>query len=180
MSLGLFNCRLIQPAGDQPSFLSAVLPHQCHFGRALFSLPLTRPAQPRPVGGRRMLLVFPSQKGLVLVFSRKSLGRIRSTPVDSPAKPPNPTHRFCYRAENSMPYFRFLNRLCRCSKVEGFRTMAERRMRAGLMKSHSADETTARRCWFHTSLRVRGIHFVQEDSPDEIGQAIAGWMGALG
>jgi haloalkane dehalogenase len=23
---------------------------------------------------------------------------------------------------------------------------------------------------------VAGIHFVQEDSPDEIGRAIAGWM----
>jgi len=23
---------------------------------------------------------------------------------------------------------------------------------------------------------VRGLHFVQEDSPDEIGQAIAGWL----
>jgi haloalkane dehalogenase len=31
-----------------------------------------------------------------------------------------------------------------------------------------------------TEKTVRGIHFVQEDSPDEIGQAIAGWMGALG
>jgi len=27
---------------------------------------------------------------------------------------------------------------------------------------------------------VAGVHFVQEDSPDEIGRAIAGWMGALG
>ena len=27
---------------------------------------------------------------------------------------------------------------------------------------------------------VAGIHFVQEDSPDEIGRAIAGWMGTLG
>src|SRR6516225_3693858 len=31
-----------------------------------------------------------------------------------------------------------------------------------------------------TEKTVRGIHFVQEDSPDEIGKAIAGWMGALG
>jgi haloalkane dehalogenase len=23
---------------------------------------------------------------------------------------------------------------------------------------------------------VRGLHFLQEDSPDEIGQAIAGWL----
>jgi haloalkane dehalogenase len=31
-----------------------------------------------------------------------------------------------------------------------------------------------------TEKTVRGIRFVQEDSPDEIGRAIAGWMGALG
>jgi haloalkane dehalogenase len=27
---------------------------------------------------------------------------------------------------------------------------------------------------------IQGVHFVQEDSPDEIGQAIAGWMKTLG
>jgi haloalkane dehalogenase len=27
---------------------------------------------------------------------------------------------------------------------------------------------------------VAGIHFLQEDSPDEIGRAIADWMGTLG
>src|SRR5260221_489548 len=27
---------------------------------------------------------------------------------------------------------------------------------------------------------VAGVHFLQEDAPDEIGQAIASWMGALG
>ena len=32
----------------------------------------------------------------------------------------------------------------------------------------------------HTEITVRGIHFLQEDSPDEIGQAIADWMGTLG
>jgi len=26
---------------------------------------------------------------------------------------------------------------------------------------------------------VPGVHFLEKDSPDEIGQAIAGWMGAL-
>jgi haloalkane dehalogenase len=30
-----------------------------------------------------------------------------------------------------------------------------------------------------TEVTVAGVHFVQEDSPDEIGPAIAGWMGAL-
>jgi haloalkane dehalogenase len=27
---------------------------------------------------------------------------------------------------------------------------------------------------------IAGRHFVQEDSPDEIGRAICGWMGRLG
>jgi haloalkane dehalogenase len=31
-----------------------------------------------------------------------------------------------------------------------------------------------------TEKTVAGIHFVQEDSPDEIGRAIAGWMGTVG
>jgi len=31
-----------------------------------------------------------------------------------------------------------------------------------------------------TEVTVRGIHFLQEDSPDEIGRAIADWMGTLG
>src|SRR5246127_3925356 len=31
-----------------------------------------------------------------------------------------------------------------------------------------------------TEKKVAGIHFVQEDSPDEIGRAVAGWMGASG
>jgi haloalkane dehalogenase len=30
-----------------------------------------------------------------------------------------------------------------------------------------------------TEVTVAGVHFVQEDSPDEIGLAIAGWMGVL-
>jgi haloalkane dehalogenase len=31
-----------------------------------------------------------------------------------------------------------------------------------------------------TEVTIAGLHFVQEDSPDEIGRAIAGWMGAPG
>jgi haloalkane dehalogenase len=30
-----------------------------------------------------------------------------------------------------------------------------------------------------TEVTIAGLHFVQEDSPDEIGRAIAGWMGAM-
>ena len=37
--------------------------------------------------------------------------------------------------ENSMRYFRLASTWWRCRRVEGFRTMAERRRRAGLMKS---------------------------------------------
>src|SRR6516164_5799086 len=37
--------------------------------------------------------------------------------------------------ENNMRYFRLHSRLWRCSRVEGFRTMAERRTRAGRMNS---------------------------------------------
>jgi len=31
-----------------------------------------------------------------------------------------------------------------------------------------------------TEVTVKGVHFVQEDSPDEIGSAIAAWMKRLG
>ena len=31
-----------------------------------------------------------------------------------------------------------------------------------------------------TEVTVKGVHFVQEDSPNEIGQAVAGWMKRLG
>ena len=31
-----------------------------------------------------------------------------------------------------------------------------------------------------TEVTVKGVHFVQEDSPDEIGRAIAAWMKTLG
>jgi len=31
-----------------------------------------------------------------------------------------------------------------------------------------------------TEVTVKGSHFIQEDSPDEIGQAVAAFVGALG
>ena len=105
MSLGLFNCRLIQPAGDQLFFFSAVLPRRC-VRAALFSLLVTRPARPRPAGGRRMLPVFPSQKAFVLVFRGAKSRRMQkgSLPPIHPRispKIPNPTHRFCYRTRKT-------------------------------------------------------------------------------
>src|SRR5665647_1526845 len=90
MSLGLFNCRLIQPAGDQLFFLSAALPHRCQFGQALLSLLVTHPARPRPAGGRRMLPAFPSQKDFVLVFRGREVPSDAEgfTPTHSPGNPP--------------------------------------------------------------------------------------------
>jgi hypothetical protein len=44
-------------------------------GQALCSLPLPSPAQPRPAGGRRMLLAFPSWKGVLVLGFRGSQGR---------------------------------------------------------------------------------------------------------
>jgi haloalkane dehalogenase len=38
----------------------------------------------------------------------------------------------------------------------------------------------ARRLPAQTEVTVAGVHFLQEDSPDEMGRAIAGWMGTLG
>jgi haloalkane dehalogenase len=38
----------------------------------------------------------------------------------------------------------------------------------------------ARRLPAQAEVTVAGVHFVREDSPDEIGRAIADWMGALG
>src|SRR5580765_2736278 len=45
--------------------------------------------------------------------------------------------------ENNMRYFRFLSKLSRCSRVEGLRTMAERRTRAGRIEkgAQSGDDT---------------------------------------
>jgi len=39
----------------------------------------------------------------------------------------------------------------------------------------------AARSWpAQTEVTVKGVHFIQEDSPDEIGRAIAGWFWTLG
>ena len=39
MNLFLFNCRLIQPAGNQLFFFAGCLAHRCRFGQALFTSP---------------------------------------------------------------------------------------------------------------------------------------------
>jgi haloalkane dehalogenase len=49
----------------------------------------------------------------------------------------------------------------------------------GLLVAGGANLDFARGLPAQTEVTVTGIHFLQEDSPDEIGRAIAGWMGAL-
>src|ERR1035437_6037844 len=102
MSLGLFNCRLIQPAGDQLFFLSAVLPHRCQFGPALFSLLVTVLLGPDQREGAECFLSFLLRK-LLFWFSERAKSRRMQKGSLPPIHPrispkiPNPTHRFCYR-----------------------------------------------------------------------------------
>src|SRR5262249_60695416 len=49
----------------------------------------------------------------------------------------------------------------------------------GLLVAGGANLDFARSLPTQTEVTVAGLHFLQEDSPDEIGRAIAGWMGAL-
>ena len=49
----------------------------------------------------------------------------------------------------------------------------------GVLVAGGANLDTVRSWPAQTEVTVSGIHFLQEDSPDEIGQAIAGWMGTL-
>jgi haloalkane dehalogenase len=50
----------------------------------------------------------------------------------------------------------------------------------GALLAAGANLATARSWPAQTEVTVKGIHFVQEDSPDEIGRAIAKWMAAVG
>jgi len=48
-----------------------------------------------------------------------------------------------------------------------------------LLMAGGANLGFARALPAQTEVTVAGLHFVQEDSPDEIGQAVAGWMKTL-
>jgi haloalkane dehalogenase len=50
----------------------------------------------------------------------------------------------------------------------------------GLLLASGATLDFVRRWPAQIEVTVAGIHFLQEDAPDEIGRAIAGWMGTLG
>jgi haloalkane dehalogenase len=49
----------------------------------------------------------------------------------------------------------------------------------GLLVAGGSNLDFARRLPAQTEVTVAGLHFLQEDSPNEIGRAIAGWMEAL-
>ena len=49
----------------------------------------------------------------------------------------------------------------------------------GLLIAGGANLDFARRLPAQTEVTVSGLHFIQEDSPNEIGRAIASWMGTL-
>jgi haloalkane dehalogenase len=50
----------------------------------------------------------------------------------------------------------------------------------GGILAHGAVLDLARSFPAQTEVTIAGLHFVQEDSPDEIGRAIARWMGTQG
>jgi haloalkane dehalogenase len=50
----------------------------------------------------------------------------------------------------------------------------------GLLVAGGANLDFARGLSAQDEVKVAGLHFLQEDSPDEIGRAISDWMGALG
>jgi len=54
------------------------------------------------------------------------------------------------------------------------------RAKPGAILANEEDLAFIRRLPALTEVTIAGRHYVQEDSPDEIGRAIAGWMGALG
>jgi haloalkane dehalogenase len=53
------------------------------------------------------------------------------------------------------------------------------RAEPGALLGGGANLATARSWPAQTEVTVKGIHFIQEDSPDEIGRAIANWSGSL-
>jgi len=54
------------------------------------------------------------------------------------------------------------------------------RAEPGGILSSDADLKFVRNLPAQTEVTVAGVHYVQEDSPNEIGRAIASWMGTLG
>src|ERR1039458_5645173 len=91
MSLGLFNCRLIQPARDQLFFfagcLAAPVPVRASSVQSPCDASCSAPTSGR---ARNASCVFPSQEGFVLVFidNADPVGCRRVHPTDSPTNSP--------------------------------------------------------------------------------------------
>src|SRR5665647_3819522 len=106
MSLGLFNCRLIQPAGDQLFFLAGCLAAPAPVRASSVPSPCDASCSAPTSGGAQNASCFSFSERFCLGFQRaRSPRRVQegSTPTDSPTprRSPNPTHRFCYRAGNT-------------------------------------------------------------------------------
>jgi haloalkane dehalogenase len=78
----------------------------------------------------------------------------------------NPTSSYLWR--NVIPYLRRLGR-CIAPDLIGMGDSGK-----------LPDSGRHRRYPAQTAVTVKGVHFIQEDSPDEIGRAVAGWMKGLG
>src|ERR1039457_2603464 len=91
MSLGLFNCRLIQPARDQLFFFAGCLAAPVPVRASSVQSPCDASCS-APTSGRvrNASCVFPSQEGFVLVFrgSEAPVGCRRVHPPDSPTNSP--------------------------------------------------------------------------------------------
>jgi hypothetical protein len=79
---------------SEPANEAAPRTYRCQFRQVPFSLLLSRLARPRPAGGRRMLLVFPSQRGSCFGFQRVAgakppWGAGGFTPTDSSTNSPD-------------------------------------------------------------------------------------------
>src|SRR5664279_4837312 len=99
MSLGLFNCRLIQPAGDQLFFFAGCLASSGKLCSVSLCPILLGPDQRE---GAACFLFFLLRKVLFGFFKggEAPVGCRRLPPIQLriPTKILNPTHRFCYRA----------------------------------------------------------------------------------
>src|SRR5664279_1159569 len=104
MSLGLFNCRLIQPAGDQLFFFAGCLASSGKLCSVSLCPILLGPDQRE---GAACFLFFLLRRVLFGFFKggEAPVGCRRLPPIQLriPTKILNPTHRFCYRAPNGCP-----------------------------------------------------------------------------
>src|SRR5665811_2291201 len=102
MSLGLFNCRLIQPAGDQLFLFAGCVAAPVPVRGAWVQSPWDASCSAPTSGGAQKCFLFYLLRKVLFWFSEGRSPPSRAgefTPADSPhefpRKFPNPTHRFC-------------------------------------------------------------------------------------